>query len=152
MPTDRPRLTITLTPRTSAALAAGAKAMGKSKGAVVLELIDGIAPMLERLAEARQAVERATPAQQAEIAKRAPAFMAALEAAQSSASGTANSALATLDLFAGREPEKAAVPRRGTAAGGGDRRRSGPPSVNKGGETRREGGKVIQLSKRGGRK
>lgn len=151
MPTERPRLTITLTDRTARALTAASRVMKKSRGAIVLDLVDNVTPALEQLAIAFQSIERATPQQRADLVAKSPQFLATLDSVLRTAEATQHTALASLDLFAGVPTATAARPgdaRSRTRSG--DRR---PPPVNKGGEPPRGGGsKVTKIGARGVRK
>ena len=67
MPTQRPRLTVTLTPAVDRALTAFSRASGTSKGAFILGVLEGSLPVLERLAVTAQAARRAQPEALAKI-------------------------------------------------------------------------------------
>jgi hypothetical protein len=60
MPTQKPRLTITLSTPTYKAIEGVAKERGVSKTKVIAETMDAVAPVLERIATMLQAAKSAT--------------------------------------------------------------------------------------------
>lgn len=61
MPTERPRLTVTLTPEVDRALTAFSEFTGTSKGAFILQTLEQGLPMLEKIVIHLQAAKRAGP-------------------------------------------------------------------------------------------
>ena len=113
MPTQRPRLTVTLTPEVDRALTAFSEFTGTSKGAFILQTLEEGLPVLERLVVHLQAAKRAGPEALREVA----AGLKRLERAALKAHGRVEGAT---DLFIDEGVDKPS---------GGAARRPSPPTV-----------------------
>ncbi len=156
MPTKLPRFSVTLPPDTDRILRSFADLTGKSKSALIAELLTDAMPHLERVCVALQHASAMQGEARAATIERFGKF-ADLVTAQ------ASSVLATSDLFV--SSVSAPAPKAAAAAGGGferteeheprARRRPtpkapppAPPLVNKGGEQSPGGGsKVVKIGK-----
>lgn len=142
MPTSRPRLTVTLTPELDRALSAFATATGQSKGSIVLECLQPMAPGLQRAAVRIQAVNRMRPEAIASLKAASGRLEAFLDR-------TAEFINTGLDLF-GAEPESASEHSEGAESGSvsGSVKGMSPPLPNRGGEKRSAGGKVTSIRRK----
>lgn len=131
MPTNRPRLTITLTPKLHAALKAFSEGTGQSVSSLIVEFLDEALPALERMAVMVQAAKRAKPEALAEMRSKANRL-------QGTVQGLGNATIDALDLFLqpaapGRAPERSEGRPQAKAAKGKARRPGvKPPSPNRG--------------------
>jgi len=130
MPTDKPRLTITLDPDTHNAIAALAAARDVSKGAVIREFLDPAAPIIWRIANLIRHANRVTGAA-------ADEYVASLDRSQ----GLLEAILPDLlDQFAeaealalSEEPPEADAASRRAASGGSSSAASADPLALTGG-------------------
>jgi hypothetical protein len=145
MPTERPRLTITLTPEIDRALTAFTEGTGQSRSSFILHVLQESLPALERLALAMQAVKKAKPEALAGLRGDADRMIAMLQGMTELAGGS-------LDLFAARAGAGAKAPPSRSAGGASrkDRGTANPPPPNRGGSSPSRGGKVVRLNPRGG--
>jgi hypothetical protein len=141
MPTERPRLTVTITPKIDRALGDFAKLSGKSKGSIVLEALEAMVPMMEKTAVLMQAVNRQSPAALASLKGRVNDLETLL-------TGVAKVAGSGMDLF--MQPD-APVSERSERSGasGKSGKASPPPLSNRGVRKSGERTKVVPI--RGGR-
>lgn len=150
MPTERPRLTITLTPEVDRALNDFARLTGQSKSSFIVDLLTGAVPQLHKMAVFIQQAE----AMKADAKKAAFVRMSSYSDAIVQ---QASSVIRNADLFL-----ESAMPPAGTAcgkravasaqagpagAGASDVR---PPHPNRGGRQGEKGGKVVKLGVRRG--
>jgi hypothetical protein len=141
MPTERPRLTVTITPKIDRVLGDFSKLSGQSKGSIVLEALEQMVPMMEKTALLMQAVNRQSPAALASLKGR-------VNDLESLLTGVAKVAGSGMDLF--MQPD-APVSERSERSGasGKTAKASPPPLSNRGVRKSGEKGKVVPI--RGGR-
>lgn len=92
MPTDKPRVQVTLTPAAYATLKRVAEARRVSRSEVVAELVEAASPALERVAELIE-VSRAAPK---EVLQR---FASAIQLTETQQTGAIHSGIGQLDLL-----------------------------------------------------
>ena len=116
MPTNNPRITVTLTPETAAVLKAMSEATEKSQSAIVGELLESTRPVFERVTHAIRAARLIEESARGEVA-------ASLDRAQNRLEGQLRLQMADMDeAYRPLLEEAEAVKRRGV--GGGVRTRS----------------------------
>lgn len=96
MPTERPRITITLTPEIHRSLTSAAKVMRRSKGSLVLELLEQSRPFLDAAAVIEQGLLRFSESDRKKVVE----HLAGLE---KTAGSLASTGLAGIDLFLGMD-------------------------------------------------
>lgn len=131
MPTQNPRLTVTLKPSTSAQLREMSRLTGNSQSAMIAEILEGSEPVFQRLIEVLSAAE--------EVKKEVRHKMASdLETAQTKMEKQLGLALETFHTHTGslidqveavrRRARRAPADGKRSAAAGAHRARSTPPS------------------------
>lgn len=142
MPTQRPRLTITLTAEVQRTLKTFSKLTGQSQGSFVLELLTQTVPHLEKVAVALQQAQKLTGDARKASAQR---FSAIADTMTRQAAEVARNGDMFLDLSA--DTDRAVMDQ-----GGKGQPANQPPPVNKGVRNSQEGtkgaSKVVRLRSR----
>lgn len=139
MPTEKPRLTITLEPSLDRDLTAFAKATGQSKSAVIVDALSQTQTFMRKTAELAQSIQRARP-------EALQTFRARAQTLENMVDSLTHAIGSGLDLFL-----PASIPSRTEPAEVERGQRSPePPSVNKGVDspTPLKPSRVVRMKKR----
>ena len=131
MPTLNPRINVTLSPSLDALVAQFAKLQRVSKSSVLREFLEAVEPQMRQEAALMEAAKGAKPNALKAVARDMENVVQALEGTQAMAmrvaAGSTRDLVSEAQAVRGRRPSRAT----GTVARGG-RRRSDPPSSNRG--------------------
>jgi uncharacterized protein (DUF1778 family) len=126
MPTEKPRITITLSEHQHELLNAMAKAQKVSMSSIVVELLDTAVPVLERVMELITAAKNAPQAALEELKR-------SLDAAEGDLIGMQKEAMGQLELLVKEASGGGSARRRAPAApGAAVRKTTRPPTTNRG--------------------
>lgn len=125
MPTQKPRITITLTSRQHDVLRSLSSSSGQSMSSLLCEVLDTAFPVFERMAVTFQHLKQARDAEKAKIAK-------TLDQAQEAFEPIAAAAVSQFDLFMARVDRAAGAAGSAPSRAGAPAARPKTPGTNRG--------------------